>query len=200
MTTTVTLKGLDDQEGETLAVFLAGLDCGDHPVIGGWIVLATDGTLAGGLLTERYLTQVSAMGRDWGLNTVIMDGHWSVPCVVGYRYKSRGQRLRPVTSEDTGALRGPGFGKFKRTHELSALLQNTAGISFGTSFDEGRMFPMNARTPGERAYTPTELFSGVYVDTLEDEASYDSQLCWEVEGPYSAQICALGGFITTEDR
>lgn len=197
---TITLKGLDDQEGETLGVFLAGLDCGDHAVVDGRITLATDGTVADGLLTDRYLTQVSALGRDWGLNTVITDGDWRVPCVVGYRYKSRGQLLRPVSPENTGAMRGPGFGKHKRQHEFSALVKGTAGVSFGTSFDDGRLFPMNARTPGERPYTPTELFSGIYVDTLEDEMNYDSQLCWQCEGPYSAQICALGGFITTEDR
>lgn len=193
------IRGLADFEGETLGVFLAGLDCGDFPVIGAVITVPTDGSVADGYLTERWLNQVTAMKRDWGLNGAIV-GKWKVPCIVGYRYKSRGQLVRPVAPGDTGSELGPGFGKFKRQHNFAAQVKSTGGISFGTSFDDGRMYPLGARNPGEIALSPTELASGIIVDSISDESSYDSMLAWEVEGPYSAMLCAVGGFITTEDK
>lgn len=194
--TNVILRGLSDFEGETLAVFLAGLDCGDFPVINGRIFVPLGS--AGGLLTARYLTQVSAMGRDWGVNTIVLDGGvWTVPCVVGYRYKSRGQLLRPAASDQTGTPDGPAFGKTRRVHQYAALLESAGPtLSFGTDFD--RLYPINASAPGEVALTPTELFSGIIVDTIEDESSFDGMLAWEVTGPYSAKVCALGGFIKVE--
>jgi hypothetical protein len=195
MSSNVILRGFGDYEGETMAVFLAGLDCGDFPVIAGRITVPFGS--AGGLLTERYLTQVSALKRDWGTNTVILD-EWVVPCVVGYRYKSRGQRLRPASGAESGAANGPAFGKKRRNHMLAALLNSTAGISFGQDFE--RLKPANFRTPGGKAYTPTDLFTGIHVDNITAEADYDGMLAWEVEGPYSAQVAAIGGFLQTQDK
>lgn len=199
MTSYVYLRGLSDFEGQTLAVFLAGLDCGDFPVVNGNIRVPL-GTSADGLLTERWLTQVTAMGRDWGLNTVVLDGNWNVPCVVGYRYKSRGQLVRPVTPADTGARDGPGFGKKKRNAQYAIQVVSTAGLKIGTRFEAGRMYDLNASNPGEVKLSPTELATGILVDTLADDSSYEGMLCWEATGPYSVQIAAIGGFISTEDH
>ena len=195
------LRGFSDLEGETLGVFLAGLDCGDFPVIGGVITVPlNDPAVANGLLTERYLDQVSALGRDWGLNTVILDGgDWNVPCVVGYRYKSRGQTLPPVVAADAGAANGPAFGKLKRNHKIAALLQGAAGVRFGQDFDS--MSKANFKTPGgARALSPTELFSGVFVDSLPGASNREGMLAWEVTGPYSCQVTAIGGLLKTEDE
>lgn len=200
------LRGLGDFENETLAAFVAGIDCGDFPVVGGRISIpfAVDGVGTGeGYFTERLLTQVSALKRDWGVRSVTLEGgRWVVPAVVGYRYASRGQLLRPVAQADTGAALGPAFAKMKRTHQFGILVSNTAGLKVGTSFDPARMHPLML-TDGksaERALTPTELQSGIISDTIEDESSFDSQICWEVTGPFSAMVCAIGGFIVTEDK
>lgn len=194
--TSVYLRGLADYNGETLAVFLAGLDCGDFPVVHSRIAVPFGS--AGGLLTERWLTQVSAMGRDWGSKAVSLeDGRWIVPVVVGYRYASRGQLLRPVSDADTGTRQGPAFGKLKRISNIVALVKATKGIKFGTSFD--RMNALNAMTPGERRMTAGELFDGIYLQPLADDSGFDNMVAWEVTGPYSAQINAIGGFIKTEE-
>lgn len=197
--TNIILRGYADLEGETLGVFLAGLDCGDFPVIGSRITIPLDGTIAGGLLTTRYLDQVSALGRDWGMNTVILDGGlWNVPCVVGYRYVSRGQILRPVSGEDTGAAKGPGFGKFRSIHQYAVQLVATRGLRVGTNFN--RLKTTTLASARGVAYTPTELFTGIITEPLEDESGYDGMICWEVRGPFSAMITAIGGFIETVDR
>ncbi len=204
------IQGLADFEGETLAVFLAGLDCGNFPVIDAQITVPTDGSLSTinpdgtksvGLMTDHYLAQVSALGRNWGVNTAILSGGLSVPCVVGYRYKSQGQTLRPVSSADTGAAAGPGFGKYKRVHEYAVLLTNAQGIRFGDDLTHPeRMHPFIARTPGEIKLSPGELFTGVWTETLDSDVWYDGNICWEVDGPYSATVNNIGGFVVTEDR
>lgn len=193
----VTLYGLADYENQTLAVFLAGLDCGDFPVVNAQIVIPTDGSLAAGLLTDHYLSQVSAMDRDWGIYTMYL-GTWRLPVVLGFRYQSRGQLVRPVEAEDVGSLAGPGFGKFKRQHQAAVMVSSTKGLSLGTDFS--RMHPILMRSPGDRAFSPTELADGILVDAVDDDSSYDSMLAWQVDGPYSTKITALGGFIKTEDR
>ncbi|MGD9878920.1 MAG: hypothetical protein AB7F22_07825 [Reyranella sp.] len=202
MADAVYLHGLGDFDGETLAVFLAGLDCGDFPVRNGQITVpfgsGPPDENGDGLLTERWLTQVSAMGRNWGLNTVILNnGEWNVPCVIGYRYVSRGQLLRPQAPETTGARTGPAFGKPRHVSQVAMQLVSTRGLKVGTSFD--RLSPVQFMRDNEVAYTPTEMFTGILRDVVEDEKEFDGQLAWEVEGPYSAQVSAIGGFITTED-
>lgn len=195
--TEVYLRGLSNCNGETLAVFLAGLDCGDFPVANGSITVPFGS--ADGLLTERYLTQVSALGRDWGLNEVILDGGtWRVPCVVGYRYTSRGQRLRPVVPQDTGAANGPAFGKLRRNHGIGVLVDSTSGISFGPDFDN--LKPALFKAKGGTPYTPTELFSGMHYVIVDEPHSLDGMNAWEVTGPYSAKVAAIGGFLQTSDR
>lgn len=195
----VWLRGLGDFDGETLAAFVAGIDCGDFPVIGGRIAVPFGS--GNGYFTERWLTQVSAMKRDWGVRSVTLEaGRWVVPVVVGYRYASRGQLLRPVSQADTGAALGPGFAKMKRTHAYGILVNSTKGLKIGTSFDRLHDLGNADGKTAERVLSPTELSSGIIADTLEDENGYDSQICWEVTGPYSAMVCAIGGFIKTEDK
>lgn len=193
----VSIYGLAEHEGETMAVFLAGIDCGDFVVVNGEIQIPTDGSVGGGLMTDHYLAQVSAMDRNWGVNTIYTSGY-RLPVVVGYRYASRGQLVRPVKPEDVGAMAGPGFGKFKRNHIAAFMVSSTGPLRVGTDFS--RLHTLQRATPGERIYTPTELSDGILVESIDDDSTYDSMLCWEVDSPYSAKIMAVGGFIKTEDR
>lgn len=197
----VTIIGLADREGETLAVFLAGLDCGDFPVIGGAISVPF-GSDVNGYLTEHYLTQVSAIaagGRTWGINQVLIDGGaYNVPCVVGYRFKSKGQLLEPISTSDTGAQLGPGFGKKKRNHIMGMKVVSAGEMQWGGDFAHLTDVPF--RTDGGDDASPTELFTGVVVDAIKDDVDYTGQLCWEMDGPYSVKITAIGGFIETLDR
>lgn len=205
----VILRGLADLEGLTVGVFLAGIDCGDFTVTNGKIVILLDGSVpssgdAKGFMTERLLTQVSALaieeGRDWGMNSVTLDGGtWIVPCVIGFRYASRGQRLRPVAPGETGARNGPAFGKLRRNHKYAVLLEG-AGYTFsvGPSFDKLKVAQF--RHPDQVAFTPTELYSGIHKDTIEEGHNLDGMIAWEVTGPFSAKVAAIGGFLDTSDE
>ena len=62
------------------------------------------------------------------------------------------------------------------------------------------MRPANLTSPSGKAYTPLEMASGVHWDTLEDDVGFDGMIGWEVTRPYPASVCAIEGFIRTQDR
>lgn len=204
MTDSITITGLHYLPNINLTVVLAGLVCGSNyvPDQFGQIVVPM-GSDPDGLLSPGYLTQVSFPGAygDAEVAIQITDdvGTWTVyvPLIIGIGYGSLGQLNRPFGPDEIKSPRGPGLGKRKRVNYLSALLTNTAGISFGTSLldVEAAQFPDDA---GNVDYT-ANLFSGVYWDTLPDDYGYDAMLCWSVAPGYSAVINQIGGFIKTED-
>ena len=194
----VRFHGLWALNGETVSAFVAGLDCGSTFIVqDGYIEVPWDS--AGGLFTKRYLTQLSGENRDFRDLAVPIDaGALSIPAVVGFGYVSRGQRLRPVGSEDTGLRRGPAIGTKRRVGSTGCLFHNAQGVYFGTDFSNMR--PALFEFDGGRRYTPTELFSGVWYDTIEDRGSFDGMLAWEVRGPFPAKVLAIGSFLKVEDR
>lgn len=121
----------------------------------------------------------------------------SIPVVIGYPYTTQGQLLRPATPPEAGSANGPALGKRRRNHMFSALLHGTQGVSFGTDFT--RMRPAQFKTEGGTPYPVTQLFDGVYWDTVDDDYSFEGKLCWEVTRPYPVSVLALGGMIHTMD-
>lgn len=182
----VTLNGLWHLNGKTATVFAGGLDCGDYVVSNGsCFVPFGDGVSSGtggGLFTAGYINSLT-------------DG---IAIVVGQNFMSQGQLLRPILPQDTGARAGPALGKTRRTHQFSALIENTVEISFGTSFDT--LVPAAFKQPNGAAYAVNDSFSGVYHETLGDDYSYDSMLCWQVSRPFPANVLAVSQFIETQDR
>lgn len=182
----VTFNGLWHLNGKTATVFVGGLDCGDFVVANGsCFVPFGDGISSGpggGLFSAAYLNAMPEDGR----------------IIIGQNFSSRGQVLRPITPEATGSHAGPALGKLRRVHQFSALLENTVGISFGTSFS--KMYPALFRQPNGVAYAVNVSFSGVYQSTLQDDNSFDSQLCWQITRPYPANILAVTSFLQTQDR
>jgi len=143
------------------------------------------------------VTQIDPGGG--GTPYVILDGPTSnVSAIVGYPYASEGQLLRPISPLDSGARNGPAFAKTRRAHQFGAMLQNTQGVSFGTTFD--KLHPAHFKTPGGIAYRYNQLFSGIHWDTVDDNYSFDSMLCWRASGPYPCNLLAIGGFLHTQDR
>ncbi len=195
----VTLTGLDAYEGITVDVMLAGLDCGSIVVSGGSVVVpyASD---PDGILSYRYLTQLQGLQGDYGDINVPLNGGDYIPALVGFSYTSQGQRLRPLSVEETGSQNGPALGKLRRQNTWSALFLNTRGISIGTVFDSPWLKPVSFRKKNNSALSPTELYSGVMYATLEEDTNLDSMTCWEISRPYPATIVALGGFITVSDK
>lgn len=122
----------------------------------------------------------------------------SIPVAIGFTYTSQGQILRPIVPQESGAANGPALAKTRRSHMFGGLLHKTQGISFGTVFSNLR--PAEFRTPGGTPYPLTTLWSGIYWNTLEDDYSFDSMLCWEISRPYPATVLTLGPFVNTQDR
>jgi hypothetical protein len=202
-TTGITILGLADFEGETVTAFVAGLDCGEGVVLNGQLFISY-GSDPDGFLTYHYLSQVTAMIRNSGytiapdLTLPIDGGHFEVPVVIGYRYSSRGQRLRPFEPGESGAQMGPAFGKLKRVNRAAFMLSNSWGVKVGTDFDH--LHALQLRTPGHGTnLSPTELFTGIAVDPISDDDTYDGMLCWEVDGPYPCTVTMAGDFLETED-
>lgn len=190
---TITLRGLHAYAGRSVMVFIAGLNLGEQFVTAtGTCVLTFAGTF-----TSRYLTQISALEEELGdLAVSINEGERVVPMLVGTTYESDVQLLRPMLPVDTGARLGMALGKTRRISQFNVLFHNTQDIQFGTRFD--KLKPARFKEPGGQVYSETELFSGVYNDTVDNDHGYDGQLCWRSSGTAPAHILAIGGNIETQ--
>ena len=145
------------------------------------------------------VTQIDPGGG--GTPYVILEGDpQGVSAIVGYKYTSDGQLLRPMSPVDSGARNGPAFAKTRRAHQFAVLLQSSQSVSFGTDFSSSRLHPAQFRSPGDTAYKSNELYSGVYWDTVDDDYSFDSMLCWRSTSAYPLNVLAIGGFLHTQDR
>jgi len=177
---TMRCSGLWHLNGKTVAVVAGGLDLGDY--------LVTDGAcsvpygVANGLFTTAFVASFT-------------DG---MPVAVGFTYNSDGQIVRPSSPQESGARNGPAMGKKRRTEQFSALLQDTQGISFGTTF--AALKPALFKAPGGAAYAENALYSGTFWRELQDDYSFDSMICWRVSRPYPATVCAISGYLSTQDR
>lgn len=124
---------------------------------------------------------------------------YTVPAAVGATFTSQGQRLRPLAPDETGARNGPALGKTRRNHRSAFLFLNTAGVWIGTAFNKVRKAIF--KSPGSiTTYMDNQLYSGVYSTPVEDNNSYEGQICWQIERPYPVTVLANEAFLETEDR
>lgn len=188
----IRFHGLWPLNGKTVSVWAAGIDCGDFQVQNGYVDVPLEG-----LFTYRWLTQLSSQNNDYGNLATTIDQTLVIPAIVGFTYTSRGQVLRPVAQDATGSALGPAWAKLRREASTGVLMHSSQGASFGTNFEKLR--PALFRTPGDRAYTKTELWSGLHLLAIDDGYTFESQLCWEVKRPYPLTITAIGGNMVTEN-
>jgi hypothetical protein len=139
----------------------------------------------------------------FGSTTSVSRG--SIPAVIGYTYTTQGQVLRALEPQKAGAANGPALAKTRRNHMFGAILKDTQGISFGTDLTGtyGTLHMAQFKSGAGHGVTPLtnlQLYSGIYWDTLDDTYSFDGMPCWQVTRPYPATVCALGGFLQTQDR
>lgn len=206
--TTLTLYGLWHLVGETVAVSVLGLDCGDFTV-------ATDGSVtvpyasdAGGLLTPAYL--VANTNTETNVeNNVTFDvtasgvtSSVTVPITVGLTYTTQGQVLRPSLAAELHSPFGPGLGKTRRGFMFAALVVDAVEISFGTDFDTTSTLTAAqfTTTDGHTARAEDSPFAGVYWNTLKDNYGFDTNLCWQVDRPYACTICSVSTFLQMAER
>lgn len=123
-----------------------------------------------------------------------------VPAAVGFTYTSRGQILRPAEPQQAGAANGPATGKTRRAHMGAILLAAaiTGTVTWGTVY--GKLRSLLFKSPGGKPYDTATLYSGTYWDTIEDDYSFDSQLCWEISRPLPLVVNSISGFLQTQDR
>lgn len=203
----VTFYGMTDIVGSTVTAFLTGLDCGDY-------LVASDGSITvpfrsdpDGLFTiARIQAQDhSDVASGWGVLATKIDVYvggathtYTVPCAIGFSYVSEGQVLRPAAESEIKSPQGSGLGKRRRNHQFAALVTNTVGTSFGTTFTNvtAANFTDAAGTSLDRSI----MFSGVYWDTVVDDYSFDGMLCWSTTRPYPTTIVSLTGFMQTQEN
>jgi hypothetical protein len=201
----LTIHGLWPLNGQTVAAFIGGLDCGsttdangrptiaDFTVVNGSITVPFgDGVSAGsgdGLFTRAFVTALSA-----DLNVA------AIPICVGFPYVSDGQIVRPATPQETGSPAGPALGKSRRTHMFAAHLYGaiTGRIKFGTTFSN--LTPAIFKDRNEVNYSTQQPFSGIYQSAIEADSDFDNMLCWRVERPLPAFVIALAPNVHTQDR
>lgn len=193
---TLILKGLHALDYTMVSVFIAGLDVGVYQVVDGQVTVPYGA--ANGLFTKRWMEQLQAQEMDFGdMATPIDGGDAIVPCIVGAAFNSDGQTMRPNAPEDVGTRLGPGFGKFKKVSRAAIQLHNTQDLQWGSDFDH--LKPLDFRQADETPYTPTQLFSGIFWDTLDTDQNLDGQVAWRAGGVYPATILAVGPFIETNE-
>jgi len=194
----LTLNGLWHLNGKTVQVFAGGPDCGDR---GQSTPALLDFTVTNGSVFVPYGDGVSAgCGTGMFTSAYVASFGGSMPIVVGFTYNSDGQMVRPISPADTGARNGPALGKLRRNHRFAMLISNTRGLSVGTVFDAGKMFPVKLLQANGAAISVLETFSGVVQDSLQDDYSYDGMMCWRVSRPYPAHVVAISGNIAAQDQ
>ncbi len=180
------LNGLWHLNGQTVTVFAGGLDVGDYSVVSGSLTVPYGAAM--GIFTRTFAAAANY--------------------VVGFTYNSDGQLVRPMEAAIAGSRTGPALGKVRRVKQVSIFMNNqsmsnTPGqstLQVGTSFTT--MLPALINFGTTRKPDPGTLatFDGVWMDTVRDEAAYDSMICWRISRPVPGNIPAIEGFINTEDR
>ena len=200
--TYVRFLGLNYLNGKKVSVFAAALDCGDFVVENGQIdvPLGTVDNISGytfDIPQFKLLQPLAAQFANMAVSVVQSGVSYSIPCAIGFNYKTQGQLCRPMLQADTGARNGPGFGKKRRTARYAVSLVESLGVQIGTDFTD--MHPIPMTTPGGKTLPYLSPFTGIKRDTLKNDFSFDSMLCWQSTRPFPVTVTAIGGFIATED-
>lgn len=194
-TTSIKLFGMYNLVGRIVDVVIAGIYVGQFVVdVQGGVTVPYTATF-----TAAYVVSQQAQNSMTnGVQLAASGGPYTISASVGFAYQARGQILRPGLQADSGAQNGPPLGKVRRLHMFGALLSGTQSISFGSTFT--KMHAAAFKSGGGTPFTSSQLFSGVYWDTVEDEYSFDSMLAWQTSGPYPATVVSVSGFLHTQDR
>ncbi len=198
----VTFYGLTYLNGRVVSVFAAGLDCGDYLVENGQVTvpLGTLDPISGYTFDIPQFNILQNLTSEFSDHFVVVVGSgvtYTIPAVIGFNYQSQGQLCRPALAADTGAKNGPGFAKKKNIGRYGINLVGSLGVQVGVSFDSMRNVPVVSPLGKNPPYL--SMFDGIKREALNDNASFDSMLCWQTTRPFPATVVTFGGFITTED-
>ena len=148
-------------------------------------------------------THWATFGPASGGGSITPGVTYTVPAVFGFNYVSRGQLLRRVDPEETGARNGPALGKTRRTHMAAYQLAQvgTGSFYYGTDFGSTQHKATLMTYPGAtQPLALTQMYAGVFWTTIEDTYGFDGMISWEIKRPYPAAVVAVQGFLHSMDR
>lgn len=154
-------------------------------------ILPTELSNATSLVNQRFYLDASE--GDTGLETS------SSPQFLGFfgiKYRRRGQQLRPAFQGNTG----PSFAKSRRNALMGVYVDKAQEISIGDTFDNLRPLTLTVSNQSVRALTPSDFVTGIFRDSVEDDHTYDGNLCWEQTVPVPGSVLAVGGFLDYEEK
>lgn len=200
----MTFYGLHHYNGRTVSVFAAGIDCGDWVVANGQVTvpLGMVDTITNMVFDIPQFNILQPLAANFSSLSVTVTGgaqNYAIPCVIGFNYESQGQLVRPQLPLDTGAKNGPGFGKLRRAARYALQIVNTITARVGTKLTKTKPVPVTKVEAGGYSLNYLDTFSGIIRETLEDDFSFNSQLCWKTTRPYPLTLSAAGIFIDTQD-
>lgn len=204
MTDGVTITGGWQLTNRSVAVVIAGLDCGNYTVGNDGTVFVPFGSDPDGLFTASYLNGVSdpnstnpalvSFGITVGSDTITV----YVPVLMGYVYTSAAQVLRAKAEGVIKSPTGAGTGKKRRVYNYAMLLNNAVGVQVGTTFKNTQ--PAQLALLNDTPLTHDQMFSGVWYSGLNDSHSFDGQLCWQVTRPYPCTVLSVNSFMDVEEH
>jgi hypothetical protein len=182
------LSGLSEQVSDDVLGCIIGN--------GGWdkaqgnITLLNSTPNAGGTLVAIYFVTPGTAAT----NTILA----TAPVVIGFRFPSKGQLLRPQSPEASGARNGPAMGKTRRPHRAAAYLVNAINGTTYWGTDFTTVYPLIFESPRE-SDTVLQPFTGVQRFELQGDYDYDGMIAWETSSLYPLAVAAIEGFLETQD-
>lgn len=194
--------GLSYLNGRKVSVFAAALDCGDYFVQSGYVdvPLGTIDPISGYAFdTPQFdiLQPLASAFMSTAVTIVTTGNNYLIPCAIGFNYQTQGQLCRPMLPADTGSRNGPGFAKKRRSARYGINLVESLGVQVGTNFSN--MVSVLTTSPLGKPLPYLSAYSGIRRETLKDDFSFDSMLCWQTTRPFPATVTTFGGFIETTD-
>lgn len=211
----VTFYGLHAHASETVSFTCRGKYVGDYAIASDGSVVVTFITgvfektdIGRAMYTVPNATLVSATLQSFFLdvngNTGVLNPAASTTGfygVFGYAFRRRGQQLRPPIEGRNGS----GFAKFRQNARVGIYLDAGQEVSVGNTFDAANLKPFKLVVPGPEgkigsvAPTNSDFVTGIFRQEVDDDYTFDGNLCWEQTRPVPGAILAVGGFIEISD-
>jgi hypothetical protein len=206
-TSSITFHGLRHLVGSTVTAFICGLDCGSYTVVADGTngkITVPYGADSDGLFTSAYLIANSSLTNFNGAGAALLvrDSGGStttvyVPVVLGVKYLSEGQGVRPNALPDVHTI-GPSLAMTRRVHRFGFLLDQSGIFNYGT--DSTHTYVATFRAADDQtAITTSTMFTGVYWDLADDNPSFDGMVYWNTNTVYPLNIAAATSFLVTSE-
>lgn len=115
---------------------------------------------------------------------------------IGYSYTSQGQLMRP----EEGSQNGAAIGKKRRIDQYAVQQLRTLGMSFGTDFSNLTVQDLVLNDVGAADGSLIPLNSGMFTDSLNDDLTFEGQICWQQNRPYPGTVLSMTGFLQVQDK